>query len=149
NAVMGKPLQLTQTANTCDLAPAFSPDGRTIAYFTFAAGVPHQILMMDVNGSNQRQITNHPGAYPWWFPDGNRVAFASERDPGFGFWSVNIEGGMEKKLFELDGYAGIPRLSPDGQRLAFISRQSDAYNIWVAPLAGGQPKQVTFEKEAA
>jgi len=149
NTATGKPVPLTQTANTCELSPAFSPDGKTIAYWTFATGVPDQIWTMDVKGKNHRQITTAPGAFPWWFPDGNRVAFASEEETGVSFCSVNIDGGKERKLLKFDEYSGVARLSPDGQRVAFSSRQNGAPNIWVVPLDGGQRKQLTFEEEAA
>ena len=149
NTATGIPVPLTQTANTCDLSPAFSPDGKTIAYWTFATGVPDQIWTMDANGKNHRQITTAPGAFPWWFPDGNRVAFASDEETGVSFCSVTIDGGKERKLFKFDEYSGGTRLSPDGQRVAFSSRQTGAPNIWVVFLEGGQRKQLTFEKEAA
>jgi len=149
NVASGNPVQLTQNANTCDAAPAFSPDGKTIAYFTFATGVPRQIWTMDADGRNQTQITTDSGAFPWWLPDGRRIAFESRRENRVGLWTVNVEGGKEKTLFEFDEHTGVTRLSPDGKRVAFISRRSGAPNIWVGPLDGGPPKQLTFEKESA
>jgi Tol biopolymer transport system component/serine/threonine protein kinase len=149
NTTSGKPLQLTQNANTCDVAPAFSPDGKAIAYFTFATGAPRQIWTMDAEGRNQTQITTGSGSNPWWFPDGSRIAFKSERENRDGLWAINIEGGKEKKLFEFDEYTGVARLSPDGKSVAFNSRRSGAPNLWVVPIEGGEPKQLTFEKESA
>ncbi len=149
SAASGKPVQLTQNANTCDIAPAFSPDGKTISYFTFATGVPRQIWTMDADGRNQTQITTGSGSNSWWFPDGKRIAFESAREGLPGLWSITIEGGKEKKLLEFDEDAGGARLSPDGKRVAFHSSRSGVPNIWVVPIEGGAPKQLTFDKESA
>ncbi|HEX4945175.1 MAG TPA: LpqB family beta-propeller domain-containing protein, partial [Blastocatellia bacterium] len=144
-AVSGKPVQLTQTANTCDVAPVYSPDGKTIAYFTFATGAPRQLWTMGVDGNNQTQIPAVTGSFPSWFPDGKRLTFRSSQD---GLWAVSLEGGQGQKIFSFDGDTDEAVLTPDGQHVAFISRRGGAPNLWVAPLAGGAPKQLTFEQEA-
>jgi Tol biopolymer transport system component/serine/threonine protein kinase len=148
NIASGKPVPLTQTANTCDIAPAFSPDGKMIAYWTFATGVPNQIWTMDAEGRNQTQITTGSGAYPWWLSDGRQIVFESTRENHSGFWTVTLEGGKEKKLFEFDEDTTVARLSPDGKRIAFTSKRSGILNLWVVPIEDGEPRQLTFDKES-
>ncbi|HKY26735.1 MAG TPA: hypothetical protein VJM12_02180, partial [Pyrinomonadaceae bacterium] len=149
NVVTGKPVQLTQHANTCELGPAISPDGKTIAYWTFATGVPSQIWTMDADGRNQTQITTNSGSIPWWFPDGSRVAFKADRENQTGMWAINIEGGKERRIIEFSEHAEWSRLSPDAKRVAFVSRRSGSPNIWVTAVEGGTPQQLTYEKELA
>lgn len=147
NEANGNPIQLTQNTYTRTALPSFSPDGKKIAYVSYTTGLDTYIWTMDVDGKNQTQIT--AGLLPWWFPDGKRVAFWSQHENRFGLWSVTVEGGKEKKLFDFDGDATVIRISPDGKQVAFNSKKSGTINVWVIPIEGGEAKQLTFDKELA
>lgn len=147
NEANGIPIQLTQITYTRTALPSFSPDGKKIAYVSYTTGLDTYIWTMDADGKNQTQITT--GLVPWWFPDGKRIAFSSQRENRFGLWSITAEGGKEKKLFDFDGDASVPRISPDGKRVAFNSKKSGTINIWIIPIEGGEAKQLTFDKELA
>ncbi|NJN67618.1 MAG: hypothetical protein HC884_13355 [Chloroflexaceae bacterium] len=59
----------------------WSPDGQQLAFLSERDGNV-DIYLMSANGTNQRNLTNHP-AYdgsPAWSPDGSRLAFVSSRD---------------------------------------------------------------------
>lgn len=62
-----------------DLAPAWSPDGRRIAYYSNKSGA-YQIWLINPDGSRAQQITyaSDPGGVviPIWSPDGSRMAFS-------------------------------------------------------------------------
>jgi dipeptidyl aminopeptidase/acylaminoacyl peptidase len=62
--------QLTQDGTST--YPRWSPDGETIAYVSDG-----DIHLMDADGSNQRNLTNHPSYdfLPVWSPDGKQIAF--------------------------------------------------------------------------
>jgi Tol biopolymer transport system component len=63
-----------------DRSPAWSPDGRTIAFASgFASeGYLNEIWLMDPDGRNQRPLTHRVGIdeYPVWSPDGRTIGFA-------------------------------------------------------------------------
>jgi Tol biopolymer transport system component len=63
-----------------DQDPAWSPDGRTIAFESTRDG-NFEIYSMSADGSGQTRLTNHLGldALPEWSPDGTRIAFESNR----------------------------------------------------------------------
>jgi hypothetical protein len=63
-----------------DLLPAWSPDGRAIAFVSTRDGNP-EIYVMDSNGGNQRRLTfNSTGDWrPAWLPDSTHLVFVSDR----------------------------------------------------------------------
>ena len=83
------------------LYPAWSPDGRHIAFTSFGDD-NWDIYVMDADGSNVTQLTNHPAAdsSPAWSPDGQRIAFQSDRDGN--------EGGVY--VMDADG-SGVTQLT--------------------------------------
>ena len=77
-----------------DQSPAWSPDGRRIAFASDG-----DIYVMDADGGNQRGLTTggvNDGA-PSWSPDGLRIAFASERTKILGIYVMNIDGSETPK----------------------------------------------------
>ena len=68
-----------------DWVPVFSPDGTRIAFVSDRTGEP-EVWSMAVNGSDLRNLTNHPNHYDgqWsvaWSPSGDRIAFATGAYP--------------------------------------------------------------------
>jgi len=60
-------------------SPAWSPDGKLIAFDEFGDQARQQIFVMDANGYNVRQLTNSPKwscEHPSWSPDGKQIAFS-------------------------------------------------------------------------
>jgi TolB protein len=85
---------------------------------------------------------------PSWFPDGEQIAYLSERQGRNEMWAMNLKSGRERKLFGLSQDITFPQLSPDAKQVAFNSKKSGTTNLWVVSVEGGEPKQLTFDKEA-
>ena len=133
-----------------DDTPAFSPDGRSIA-FSSSRDNSTGIFVMDRRGESVRRLTNG-GSDPSWTPDGREVVYSAEsgRDPDnrqapSELWAVNVESGQRRRIAEAD--AVQPRVSPDGRLVAFWGLPVDVAGqgfaganreIWVQPLAGGE-----------
>jgi TolB protein len=101
-----------------------------------------EIMVMDADGSNQRQVTHIGGANfaPYWHPSGEKVLFASNHlDPSgrnFDVFMVNLDGtGLEQITFS-DGFDGFPVFSPDGKYLVFASNRNNGgtsdTNVFIA-----------------
>ena len=75
----GQPRQLTR--GTADSAPAWSPDGTTVAFLRAQDGPP-QVWLLPVGGGEAEQLTTLPmgAGAPVWSPDGSRIAFAAAVD---------------------------------------------------------------------
>lgn len=77
-----------------DLAPIFSPDGKRIVFESNRDG-NSEIYVMNVDGSNQRNISNSPSTNdqgPIWSPDGKQVLFYSGRAGNWDLFLVSADG---------------------------------------------------------
>ena len=138
-----------------DLAPAWSPDGATIAFCRLRGGVADFYLsdlwLMAADGSGARQLTSAVGRSlaPAWSPDGSLIACygaanqgRSWGDPETLLWLVSVESGEARMLtYELDRQVQVvrfplvsppPQWSPDGTALSFPL--ADAGNVHLAEI---------------
>jgi len=135
-------VNLTSGCAEDDSEPAFSSDGKRIAFRSECAG--GGIFVMGAMGESPRKVTDS-GYNPTWSPDGLELAVADEQlDLPFGrstnsqIWAVHIETGERRKLSEHD--AVEPSWSPDGRRVAFWGlRPADAArDLWTVAADGSQ-----------
>jgi Tol biopolymer transport system component len=99
--------------------PAWSPDGRFIAYSSNQSG-NFDIWVQPLGGGRAVRVTTD-AAHDWqpvWSPDGNFLAFRSERESG-GIFVVPALGGPERKLASM-GY--WPEWSSDGSKILVVLR---------------------------
>jgi TolB protein len=91
-----------------------------------------ELWVMRADGSQKRQVT-HLGAAsfgPYFFPDGKRIIFSSNKDDqaggmgNFELYAVNLDGsGLERITFN-PTFDGFPMFSPDGKKLVFASNRN-------------------------
>ncbi|NJC27661.1 S41 family peptidase [Neolewinella antarctica] len=94
---------LTATSGTHESYPEWSPDGKTIAYFSDASG-EHQLHLYDVKTNEAREINlNGTGfyAYPHWSPDSKQIAFV---DNGRNLYVVDAASGEVTKVDQDDNF---------------------------------------------
>src|SRR5688500_530147 len=114
------PTQLT-TYPGDDYTPAWSPDGRKLAFTSFRDGNA-EIYVMNADGSGQKRLTSDQAfdANPTWSPDGTRIAFQSDRAIGrTEIYVMHADGGDPARLtysaWDVENYE--PAWSPDGTKL--------------------------------
>ena len=92
---------------------------------------------MDADGKNITQLTqNGRNGYPSWSPDGQRIAFASDRDGENFHFQIYVMDADGKNITQLtqNGRNLDTAWSPDGQRIAFVSNRDGDWNIYVMVL---------------
>ena len=116
----GPTVNLTDTQGVRERDPAWSPDGRYIAYLSDAEG-DYEIYLMPTDGESEpRKLTDDGSVWrfgPTWSPDSKRLAYA-DRDRRL--FVVDVDGG-EPQLVD-KGFRGDLRthtFSPDGRWLAY------------------------------
>ena len=91
-----------------------------------------------LSAQDQRGYYRFPASY------GETVVFASEGD----LWSVNLDGGLARRLTTHPGDEARPAFSPDGDRIAFSATYEGPQEVYVMPATGGLPQRLTYEGEA-
>lgn len=159
----GTPLRLTSDLRP-DMSPAWSPDGRSIAFMRFSPDNTGEVLLISsaARGS-ERQLAKVTAPYPdyrnlkllAWSPNGRWLVVLDVRgiQAGSGLSLLSMETGEKRKLtVPPAGYDDLePAFSPDGTRLAFVRRASrfagDVYMVEMskAMQVRGEPKRLTFD----
>jgi Tol biopolymer transport system component len=112
-----------------DSQPAWQPltgGGDKIVFTSERDGNP-EIYVMEADGGNQTNLTNHPAAdaTPVWSPDGTRVAFTSDRSGRSNLYVMDAGGGNVRAVTHFDNRVTDyrvydPAWSPDGTKLVFV-----------------------------
>jgi Tol biopolymer transport system component len=131
--------------------PSLSPDGKSFVYASYAAG-NWDIYLQRVGGKNPVNLTKDSPAddtQPAFSPDGEHIAFRSQREGG-GVFVIGATGESVKRLTDF-GYN--PVWSPDGKEIACADesivepriRFSANSRIWAVNVATGERRLVTKE----
>ncbi|HEV2062847.1 MAG TPA: DPP IV N-terminal domain-containing protein, partial [Solirubrobacteraceae bacterium] len=132
-------------------APAFSSDGRRIAFVDESEA---RIYVMDADGSDPMPVTARfaKASAPDWSPDGARIAFAgSETEVGDdALWTIGADGLDAEKVATLPGGVSAPTWAPAGDRIAFSGDPAGGSDrrVYVVAAGGGEPEEVAADLAA-
>jgi Tol biopolymer transport system component len=119
-----------------DSGPAFSPDGKQLAFIR-ANGEVGDIFIMAANGGEPRRLTfDHASipSPPAWTRDGQSIVFSSNRNRIPTLWRIPASGGEPVQVPQVGAGTVHPSVAPKGYRLAY-EQMTGASSIWVAELA--------------
>jgi Tol biopolymer transport system component len=152
--------QLT-TAEGIEESPAFSPDGRALAYAAESGG-RRKIFLRSLSSGESRRLTSgdFDDVQPAWSQDGKSVLFVRSREPraklepgdvfgwytGGDVWQIDVASGRELRLVE---NAFNPSVSPDGSRIAVDASWAGPRRIWTVDTRGLNAQQMTTDVSEA
>jgi Tol biopolymer transport system component len=161
--------RLTDTPNVWEDDPAWSPDGKKIAFESNREGQPSQqgdcvglgpcnweLYTMNSDGTGEpHRLTYHfaPDFYPAWSPDGKKIAFESLRDGSPDIYTMNSNG-TDIGTGEPDRLTDIrvnedPTWSPDGKKIAFESLHEGHREIYTMNSNGTDERPLTDDISSA
>jgi serine/threonine protein kinase len=124
-------------------APAWSPDGKTLAYVAEVNGVKQvHVRSLDAPAGTRVTSSSSNCNFPFWSPDGSRIYYVSQADSlGFAenwdLWSVGAAGGVPQLAAKSVTAAS---LSPDGRTLVFSRGARGATGLWIASPPEAEPR---------
>ena len=141
--------------------PSVSPAGDRLAvtFHPYDSLPPYQLLFVDIASGLATTVFDigltpddndfyfytpeWSDTHPAWSPDGERLAFASNRDGDYEIYVLHLETGDLLQLTDDDGADSHPTWSPDGGRIAFHSNRAGTWEIFVMNADGSAPVQLT------
>jgi len=127
------------------LSPAWSPDGRRLAYVSFERG-NSAIYIQEISTGARELVASHRGinGAPAFSPDGARLALTLSRTGNPEIYVMDL---ASKALTQITQHWSIdtePAWTPDSQRLMYTSDRGGKPQIYEVSAAGGDPLRVTF-----
>jgi TolB protein len=128
------------------MSPAWSPDGKRIAYVSFEERRPTVYVQNLADGSRQ-QVAAFEGinSAPAWAPDSRRLALTLSRDGNTEIYVLDIEGKALKRITFDRAIDTEAAWSPDGRSIVFTSDRAGQPQLYRVAADGGRAERLTFE----
>ena len=128
------------------LSPAWSPDGRKIAYVSFESGNSN-VYVQDLSTGARQVVSNSKGinSAPAFSPDGARLALSLSKGGNPDIYVMDLGSRQTTQVTRHFAIDTEPTWAPDGQTLYFTSDRSGKPQVYQVSPSGGEPTRVTFE----
>jgi TolB protein len=150
--------RLTRNA-AADGHPAWSPDGKKIAFLSRRDGTGADVFVMNADGSDERNLTRKPGEEDGleWSPDGRAILFSavpsgqplwvggsrSASGPYRDVYVMNADGSGQRNLTHTTEAEEYGAWSPDGRTIAFSANDGRSTRIFVVNVDGSGKRALT------
>jgi TolB protein len=115
-----------------NITPTWAPDGRSIAYTSYARGFPTLFISFIYEGRRDEPTRGTTQNWlPAWSADGTKIAFTSNRDGNGELYVMNRDGSGLRRLTNHPAIDTTPTWSPTGVQIAFTSDRSGPPAIYL------------------
>jgi TolB protein len=150
----GANLQRITNHNSLSISPAWSPDGRLIAYTTFTKRTRTKtrnadMFLLDVASGKRTLLSYRQGinSGATFFPDGKSIFLTLSQTGNPDIFRMDLEGKLINRITQgpLGAMNVEPAISPDGRQIAFSSDRTGKPMIHVMNLDGSGLRRLTFQ----
>lgn len=128
--------QITASYAGADFDPTPTPDGKSLLFASTQHRPTADIYIKPINSAVVTRLTDDPAqdVMPAVSPDGQYVAFCSDRNGSWDIFVMPIDGGKAVQLTSDGAHDLHPSWSPDGTRIAYcrLGQQTGRWEMWVA-----------------
>jgi TolB protein len=127
------------------LSPAWSPDGRSLAYVSFERQGGHSIYIHELATGARRLVTSFKGinGAPTFSPDGSSLALTLSKGGNPEIYLLNLASNNLTQLTRHFGIDTEPAFMPGGGSVLFTSDRSGKPQVYAVSTAGGSPERIT------
>ncbi len=129
------------------MSPAWSPDGRKVAYVSFEKK-QSEIYVQTLRSGARKRVSNRPGVNgaPAWSPDGRKLALTlSKTDGNLDIYTLDLQSQVLTRLTNRGAIDTEPAWSQDGKSIYFTSDRAGQPQIYKVASDGGKAARVSFE----
>lgn len=128
------------------LSPAWSPDGRRLAYVSLE-NKRMAIYVHDIYSNLRDQVSAHQGlnSSPAWSPDGTKLAMTLSKDGNAEIYVLDLTTKSLQRLTHDPAIDTEPAWSPDGKVIIFTSDRGGKPQIYQILSKGGSAQRLTFQ----
>ncbi|MBF0471087.1 MAG: Tol-Pal system beta propeller repeat protein TolB [Gammaproteobacteria bacterium] len=143
--------QIILTSSQPLMSPAWSPDGKQLAYVSFETG-RSIIYIQELSSGKRREVSSQRGinSAPRWSPDGRYLTLALSRDGNSEIYLMEIATGELQRVTHSYAIDTEPAWHPDGRSLIFTSDRGGGpqiYSVAIDPESktAQRPQRLTYE----
>lgn len=128
------------------LSPAWSPDGKRVAYVSFENGQSEIFFQTLSTGKREKVVSfNGSNSAPAFSPDGTKLAFVHSNSGNPDIYVMDLSNRQVKRLTDHYGIDTEPQWMPDGKTILFTSSRAGGPQIYKLDSVTGSVQRVTFE----
>jgi TolB protein len=138
--------QHTFESEGADFDVAAAPDGKRLVFASTRHSAQPNVYLKTIDGRAVTQLTDDPAAdvQPAFSPDGQAIAFTSNRSGNWDIWLMGLQGGRATQVTHSQLHEVHPSFSPDGKQLVYcqFNDRSDAWELWILSLAHPESRKM-------